>query len=169
MDIIATHKTSSIIVLFSISKQCLHAEPINCFQIHLKSILYIWLGLLVSIYCLHCTLAIILHACLENLLMLCKFKTVFLNFICQQCGVEHLFICVLWSNITYIVPIKKEIYIYNIHMDSIHCSFCFFEILFSKYSLLNLICNNFFKRLSPWFYRHFPLVHCQEIDIKPVI
>ena len=168
MDIIATHKTSSIIVL---------QYQNNAFMQNLLIVSrYIWnlyfisgSASYVSIYCLHCTLAIILHACLENLLMLCKFKTVFLNFICQQCGVEHLFICVLWSNITYIVPIKKEIYIYNIHMDSIHCSFCFFEILFSKYSLLNLICNNFFKRLSPWFYRHFPLVHCQEIDIQHVI
>ena len=110
MDIIATHKTSSIIVL---------QYQNNAFMQNLLIVSrYIWnlyfisgSACYVSIYCLHCTLAIILHACLENLLMLCKFKTVFLNFICQQCGVEHLFICVLWSNITYIVPIKKEIYI----------------------------------------------------------
>ena len=137
MDIIATHKTSSIIVL---------QYQNNAFMQNLLIVSrYIWnlyfisgSACYVSIYCLHCTLAIILHACLENLLMLCKFKTVFLNFICQQCGVEHLFICVLWSNITYIVPKKKRsisiIYIWTpsiVHFASLK--------YYSQNILLNLI------------------------------
>ena len=95
----------------SISKQCLHAEPINCFQIHLKSILYIWLGLLVSIYCLHCTLAIILHACLENLLMLCKFETVFLNHMPAVWSGTFIYLCVVIKHYIHCSNKKRDLYL----------------------------------------------------------